>query len=567
MTYRIPALFGVALLIGAFVSAEEPIATPEPEVLTRGPIHEAYAAAMNLSPAAGQIAPKAPPDNIDELPPDQKPEGDNVQWIPGYFAWDEDRGDFLWVSGFWRQPPPGRQWVPGGWQQTAAGWQWTSGFWADVTHTQVEYIQQPPPTPLETAPVPPPTSGQNTFVPGTWVWYETRYVWRPGFWLAYRPGWIYVPAHYCWTPVGYVFVDGYWDYPLRQRGIIFAPVYFGVGIYTRPAYVYRPSFVIYDEALYGALFVRTGYGAYYFGDYFEARYARFGYRSWIDIRIGGGFDPMYGYYRYHYASNPTWSITLTNTYAGRYRGDIPRPPRTFVQQNVVVNNITNNNTTVINNVNVVKNVTMVAPLSKVDKSAVAPLRPVTQVEQTHAIQAAKEVKQASVQRVKLETQAAATHSRPPAGQPAQPLKLQLPQTPVVNAKPATQQPPPPTHPKEVQKDQHSKEQLKGQPVTPVQPKDHQKDTPKSPPPLPKEQPKEVPKSPSPAPKEQPKKDQPKSGPPQDSTQHNQPPQSQPQQKAPAPAPPPPPQQPQPQHKTPPPQSKEKEKEKDHPKGG
>lgn len=33
------------------------------------------------------------------LPPDQKPEGDDVAWIPGYWAWDDERNDFLWVSG------------------------------------------------------------------------------------------------------------------------------------------------------------------------------------------------------------------------------------------------------------------------------------------------------------------------------------------------------------------------------------------------------------------------------------------------------------------------------------
>jgi WXXGXW repeat (2 copies) len=589
---RLPILCGVALLIAAFVSAEEPIATPEPEILTRGPIHEAYAASMNLSPAAGQIAPKAPPENIDELPPDQRPEGDNVQWIPGYFAWDEERTDFLWVSGFWRQPPPGRQWVPGGWRQTAGGWQWTSGFWADANHTQVEYVPQPP-APLETAAsVPAPADmQQSTFVPGTWVYYETRYRWRPGFWLGFRPNWVYVPAHYSWTPCGYVFVDGYWDYPLRQRGIIFAPVYFGVGIYARPMYVYRPSFVIYDEAIFGALFIRPGFSAYYFGDYFEARYTRFGYRSWIDIRIGGGYDPLYGYYRHAYASNPTWSITIGNLYAGRYRGDIPRPPRTLVQQNVVVNNITNN-TTVINNVNNVKNVTMVAPLSKVDKTAVTALKPVTAAEQKQAVQLTKEVKQASIQRVKLETQAAVSQPKPVAGQPVQPFSLQLQKTTVVNSKPSTPPPPAPTQTKEAPKDQSKATvQPKEQPKTltpqpketpkspPPLPKDQPKETPKNPPPLPKDQPKETPKSPPPLPKtppplpkEQPKsKDQPKSPPPLAfETQ----PQAQP--KAPAPPPPPPtptptpqpkapPPQTPPQHKTPPPQQKEKEKEKERPK--
>ena len=58
------------------------------------------------------IVPNAPPAVIDELPPDQKPAGDNVQWIPGYWGWDDEVKDYLWVSGFWRVPPPKRQWVP-----------------------------------------------------------------------------------------------------------------------------------------------------------------------------------------------------------------------------------------------------------------------------------------------------------------------------------------------------------------------------------------------------------------------------------------------------------------------
>ena len=52
---------------------------------------------------------------MDEVPPEEKPEGDNIQWTPGYWAWDEERTDFLWVSGFWRVPPPDCTWMPGYW--------------------------------------------------------------------------------------------------------------------------------------------------------------------------------------------------------------------------------------------------------------------------------------------------------------------------------------------------------------------------------------------------------------------------------------------------------------------
>jgi hypothetical protein len=44
------------------------------------------------------------------MPPDEKPEGE-VIWINGYYAWDDERNDFLWVSGIWRTPPPSKRWV------------------------------------------------------------------------------------------------------------------------------------------------------------------------------------------------------------------------------------------------------------------------------------------------------------------------------------------------------------------------------------------------------------------------------------------------------------------------
>src|SRR5689334_9895592 len=77
---------------------------PGVELQTRGPIHEAFAEAIGTAPAIGLVVPKQPPEPVNEIPPDVKPEGD-VVWIPGYWAWDDERNDFLWVSGVWRVPP------------------------------------------------------------------------------------------------------------------------------------------------------------------------------------------------------------------------------------------------------------------------------------------------------------------------------------------------------------------------------------------------------------------------------------------------------------------------------
>ena len=34
-----------------------------------------------------------------------KPDGANVVWVTGYWAWDDMRKDFIWISGIWRDTP------------------------------------------------------------------------------------------------------------------------------------------------------------------------------------------------------------------------------------------------------------------------------------------------------------------------------------------------------------------------------------------------------------------------------------------------------------------------------
>src|SRR5262249_4194811 len=193
------------------------------EVLTHGPIHEAFGEPVTFDPQPGLVVASQPPAPVEELPSEQRPEGDNVVWIPGYWGWDEARNDYVWVSGSWRAVPPGQQWIPGYWTKTANGYQWGSGFWASAAERDVAYLP-PPPESLEAGPSTPPPSATAVWVPGCWIWQERRYAWRPGYWLADRPGWLWMPAHYVWTPSGCVFSDGYWDYSLRRRGLLFAPV-------------------------------------------------------------------------------------------------------------------------------------------------------------------------------------------------------------------------------------------------------------------------------------------------------------------------------------------------------
>ncbi len=88
------------------------------EVLTRGPMHEAFARPVAEKPEPTKVINKKPPEAIEEVAPENQPEGQNVVWIPGYFSWDDERNDFIWISGVYRDTPPGQAWVAGYWRRS-----------------------------------------------------------------------------------------------------------------------------------------------------------------------------------------------------------------------------------------------------------------------------------------------------------------------------------------------------------------------------------------------------------------------------------------------------------------
>ena len=96
------ALAAVPLAGGA--ATEQPPPTPaqeEPEVLTSGPIHEAFAEPVDLKVQKGLVAPTQPPPDIQEEVPAERPSGGQFVWVPGYWAWGLERKTYIWVSGCW----------------------------------------------------------------------------------------------------------------------------------------------------------------------------------------------------------------------------------------------------------------------------------------------------------------------------------------------------------------------------------------------------------------------------------------------------------------------------------
>ena len=395
------------------------------EVLARGPVHEAFAT-LTAEPQPTKAVAKKPPKLLQEMPPDEKPEGNSI-WIGGYWAWDDDRSDFLWVSGIWRTPPPGKQWVAGYWRDQDDGAQWVPGFWQPVPAKEdapqdVTYYPKPPDPPAVAAPGTPP-SADTFYVPGHWEWNGAEYVWRAGFWAHVQPNYVWIPSHYRWTPAGYIYVAGYWDYSVKRRGVLYAPVVIDPNV-VDASYVYTPAYAVDDTLVVDSLFVRPCTCHYYFGDYYDVSYRDSGFTSCV-VYSRSNYDSIVVYETYEHRDDPTWINVQVNLFNDRVAGRAPVPPRTLNQQITVVNNTTVINNTNINNTtvnNTTNNVTVnrqvmktsvLAPPSKVMAANGAKVVKLDAATRQQAQQQAAAVQQVSVQRTRTEVAA-------PGGPPKQP---------------------------------------------------------------------------------------------------------------------------------------------------
>jgi hypothetical protein len=398
------------------------------EVLTRGPVHEAFAT-PTVEPLPTPPIARKPPPPLDEMPPEVKPEGE-VIWISGYWAFDDERKDFLWVSGTWRTPPPAKQWVAGYWREEKDAWQWVAGFWADLpkeeTATQeIVYLPEPP-APPDLAPPGEPPVADSFYVPGYWVWGGDRYVWHAGYWARVRPGYVWVPAHYRWTPAGYLYVSGYWDLHVSKRGMLFTPVYVDRNS-VEVGFVYCPAYAVSDTVVLDAMFVRPSHCHYYFGDYYEPCYRDQGFVSCV-VYSRSHYEPIIVYERYEHRSDPTWIDIQINLCSSRERHEAPCPPRTLVQQNNIIQQVnqtsinqTNINQTNINQqvnvTNVYNNTVIMPPAQLAQKQGIqtVALDPTTR---TQAKQQAQAVQQVALKRTDSEKPV-------PGGMPKEPRKAPL----------------------------------------------------------------------------------------------------------------------------------------------
>ena len=161
-----------------------------------------------------------------------------------------------------------------------------------------------------------------------------------------------------------------------------------LGVWLGARRPFIPQFVVHSDFLIGALFVGPATRHYYFGDYFEDRYAKRGFVAWTDYHPGpGAFDANFSYYRHLHAAEPRWEPALRDLYRGRLTGTVPRPPHTWAQQGEVIRKLTVNKTTnvvVHKDINLthVQNVTALTPLKEVHNVRVTNLGGLSQARET-----------------------------------------------------------------------------------------------------------------------------------------------------------------------------------------
>lgn len=268
----------------------------ETEILSRGPVHEAYAVAGTPNPAGGQRTVTSPPPRaLVEVPPGPGTAPTQV-WVPGYWDHDAEENAWIWVSGCWRDPPLGRGWLPGYWAQVRTGqWRRVSGTWwgGDGTSFMLEYAPAPPPPPASLGTMPPKLDPKDTksagmiYTPSAWEWNGNRYTWMAGRLARFANHQIWQEPRQLWTPAGYLPVSGYLDHRLGTRGVAYSPLRLtkplppegkktsgrvsksGTFLAVEPGGVWNANSWIESSW-------RDRQGLYYFGDYYHIQWRNLG---------------------------------------------------------------------------------------------------------------------------------------------------------------------------------------------------------------------------------------------------------------------------------------------------
>ncbi|HBE72242.1 MAG TPA: hypothetical protein DDW52_29260 [Planctomycetaceae bacterium] len=296
-------------------SPQAPIRT---KTLDRVVVHEAFAVAYQDIVSAGPIVPSAPPRPLVEAPP-PRPSGTNVTWIDGYWAWHPERSQYYWVSGLWREIPPGRNWTPGTWGGAPGGFRWYSGFWASGDNG-FELVVQRPPNSSQLGPDRSPNSSDSFWRPGQQILVSGSFQFQPGFWTKHQRQFIWQPSTYVQRPEGFAKVDGYWDFELATRGVLNAPLSIDTTEDNSSSSV-RLLPLANDASLHLHLFTQPNDGHYYFGNYYSREDQNRSILPWYTAAATQfSLSPMASYYNWKYRQQGIdFSATLEQYYLAYIR--------------------------------------------------------------------------------------------------------------------------------------------------------------------------------------------------------------------------------------------------------
>ena len=170
----------------------------------------------------------------------------------------------------------------------------------------------------------------SAYIPGVWVYRDSRFLWQPGYWAPNQQDRVWHPAQRVWTPNGWLFINGYWDLPYENRGLATPPVYFNQPLWNNPDWSYQPSYAINPNAFLDSAF--TFGPGFYFGNYYNPRYRGLGFNPWF--AGNRRYDPLFANYA---RRNPNFTVgRATQLYAGRSGGTLVAPPLTLAQQGILV---------------------------------------------------------------------------------------------------------------------------------------------------------------------------------------------------------------------------------------
>lgn len=186
---------------------------PDP---TPWPRHEALSppdSVIQRNEGDAERHPKPPPAAIAERP-GTGPAKPGARWVGGYWAWDKVRADFVWVTGLWHVPPPGKFWVEGYWRRDRQGWYRVPGFWSARVDEErpIDWKKDGPPNPPDED-VPPAPGPNHFYVAGVYTPDPDGkgLVWKAGYWYKAQPGWEWLPTRWIRRSSGWVFREGSWQ--------------------------------------------------------------------------------------------------------------------------------------------------------------------------------------------------------------------------------------------------------------------------------------------------------------------------------------------------------------------